>query len=106
MLLHFYFLKSIENGGWEEATWSIKPSDGLLSATLDGDEEKVAELIEQSHQDNTSLKVIHKHFEKKYHITGDTTKNKVLLEAHGYSFSEDIIDYTKSGSVSTLSSEY
>ena len=34
---------------------SIKSSDELLSATLDGDEEKVAELIEQSHQDNTSI---------------------------------------------------
>ncbi len=52
-----------------------------------------------------SLKVIYKFFEKKYRITGDTAKNKVLLEAYGYSFSEDIIDYTKSGSVSTLSKE-
>ena len=52
-----------------------------------------------------SLKVIHKYFEKKYHITNDTVKNKALLEAHGYSFAEDIIDYTKSGSVSTLSKE-
>ena len=52
-----------------------------------------------------SLKVIHKYFEKKYHITGNTVKNKKLLEAHGYSFSEDIIDYTKSGSVSALSKE-
>ena len=52
-----------------------------------------------------SLKVIHNYFEKKYHITSDTAKNKTLLEAHGYSFSEDIIDYTKSGSVSTLSKE-
>lgn len=52
-----------------------------------------------------SLKVIYKYFEKKYHITGDTIKNKTLLEAHDYSFSEDIIDYTKSGSVSTLSKE-
>ena len=52
-----------------------------------------------------SLKVIYKYFEKQYHITKDTSKNKALLEAHGYSFSEDIIDYTKSGSVSTLSKE-
>lgn len=52
-----------------------------------------------------SLKVIYKYFEKQYHITKDTFKNKALLEAHGYSFSEDIIDYTKSGSVSTLSKE-
>ena len=52
-----------------------------------------------------SLKVIYKYFEKKYHITGDTAKNKTLLEAYGYSFSDDIIDYTKSGSVTTLSKE-
>lgn len=52
-----------------------------------------------------SLKVIYKHFEKKYHITNDTSKNRVLLEAYGYSFSKDIIDYTKSGSVSTVSKE-
>lgn len=52
-----------------------------------------------------SLKVIYKYFEKKYHITGDTAKNKTLLEAHGYSFAADIIDYTKSGSVNTLSKE-
>lgn len=52
-----------------------------------------------------SLKVIYKYFEKKYHITNDTAKNKLLLEARGYSFSEDIVDYTKSGSVSTLSKE-
>jgi len=52
-----------------------------------------------------SLKVMYGYFEKKYHITGDTAGNKRLLEAHGYSFSEDIIDHTKSGSVSTLSKE-
>lgn len=52
-----------------------------------------------------SLKVIYKYFEKKYHVTTDTSKNKVLLIAHGYSFSEDIIDYTKSGSITTLSKD-
>lgn len=52
-----------------------------------------------------SLKVIHKYFEKQYHITGDTARNKTLLEAYGYSFSEDIVDFTKSGAVSTLSKE-
>ena len=52
-----------------------------------------------------SLNVIYKYFENKYHVTNDTTKNKAQLEAYGYTFSEDIIDYTKSGSVSTLSKE-
>ena len=41
--------------GWSEVANSIKNSDELLKATLACDEEKVAELIEQSHQDNTSI---------------------------------------------------
>lgn len=52
-----------------------------------------------------ALKVISKFFEKKYHATSDMDKNKTLLEVHGYSFAEDIIDYTKSGEVSILSKE-
>ena len=49
------FINSIEDGGWEEVMRSVKASDELLKATLACDEEKVAELIEQSHQDNTSI---------------------------------------------------
>ena len=49
------FINSIEDGGWEEVMRSVRASDELLKATLDCDEEKVAELIEQSHQDNTSI---------------------------------------------------
>ncbi len=52
-----------------------------------------------------SMKVIYKYFEKKYHITKDIDKNKAILEAYGYSFSEDIVDHTKSGAISTLSKE-
>lgn len=52
-----------------------------------------------------SLKVIYKYFEKKYHIESDCTKNKIKLEAHGYIFSDDIVDYTKSGSIATLSKD-
>ena len=49
------FINSIEDGGWEEVMCSVRASDELLKATLACDEEKVAELIEQSHQDNTSI---------------------------------------------------
>ena len=49
------FINSIEDGGWEEVMRSIRLSDELLKATLNCDEEKVAKLIEQSHQDNTSI---------------------------------------------------
>lgn len=52
-----------------------------------------------------ALKVIGKYFENKYHTTSDVNKNKILLEAKDYDFSQDVIDYTKSGSVSTLTQE-
>ena len=41
--------------GWSEVANSLKVSDELLKATLNCNEEKVAELIEQVHQDNTSV---------------------------------------------------
>lgn len=49
------FINSIEDGGWEEVMRSIKSSEKLLSATLDCNAEEVAMLIEQMHQDNTSI---------------------------------------------------
>ena len=41
--------------GWSEVAESLKISDELLSATINCDEDRVAELIEQAHQDNTSI---------------------------------------------------
>lgn len=52
-----------------------------------------------------ALKVISKYFEGKYHTNNDSSKNKALLEANGYSFVQDIVDYTKSGSVATLNKD-
>ena len=49
------FINSIEDGGWEEVMKAIKVSDELLKATLNCDEEKVAELIDKAHSDNTSI---------------------------------------------------
>lgn len=49
-----------------------------------------------------ALKVISQYFGVKYHTGKDLAQNKTLLEAHGYLFSSDIVDHTKSGSVSTL----
>lgn len=49
------FINSIEDGGWENIVESIHNSEELLNATLAMNEEKVAELIEQAHQDNTSI---------------------------------------------------
>ncbi len=49
------FINSIEDGGWEEVVKAIKSSDELLKTTLNCDEEKVAELIDMAHGDNTSI---------------------------------------------------
>ena len=49
------FVNSIEDGGWEEVVKAIKSSDELLKATLNCDEEKVAELIDKAHSENTSI---------------------------------------------------
>lgn len=53
------FINSIEDGGWEPVMQAIRQSEILLRSTLDCDEEKVAELIEQAHQDNTSVLKYH-----------------------------------------------
>jgi len=49
------FINSIEDGGWEHIMYSIHKSDKLLEATLNADAEKVAEIVEQEHRENTSL---------------------------------------------------
>ncbi len=49
------FVNSIEDGGWEEVVKAIKSSDELLKATLNFNEEKVAELIDKAHSENTSI---------------------------------------------------
>jgi len=49
------FINSIEDGGWEHVMNAIRQSDTLLDATLQGNDEKVAEIVEQVHQNNTSI---------------------------------------------------
>ena len=49
------FINCIEDKGWEEVMKSIRASDDLIQAVLDGDAEKVANGVEQCHEDNTSI---------------------------------------------------
>lgn len=49
------FINSIEDSGWEEVMKSINQSEKLLQSTLNCNEEKVAELIDKAHTDNTSI---------------------------------------------------
>lgn len=49
------FASTIKVIGWSEVAESLKLSDELLQATLNCDEEKVAELVDKAHSDNTSI---------------------------------------------------
>ena len=49
------FINCIEDGGWKPVMDAIRNSEELLEATLEGDETKVASMIEQVHQENTSI---------------------------------------------------
>ncbi|MCI8368668.1 MAG: DEAD/DEAH box helicase family protein [Clostridia bacterium] len=52
-----------------------------------------------------TLRVFSEHFKTKYSLTGKLLENKTKLQACGFNFSQDIVDYTKSGSVSKLEKE-
>lgn len=49
------FASTIKVIGWSEVANSLKQSDELLKATLNYNEEKVANLIDKAHSDNTSI---------------------------------------------------
>lgn len=49
------FINSIEDGGWENLMKAIRNSEELLRATLNGEEDKVAEMIAQAHSENASI---------------------------------------------------
>ena len=49
------FINSIEDGGWETIMLAIRQSERLLEATLQGEEETVAKMIEQVHEENVSI---------------------------------------------------
>lgn len=49
------FLSTIKILGWNEVVQALQISEELVQATLACDELKVAKLVEQAHQDNTSI---------------------------------------------------
>ena len=49
------YRNSMEDGGWEEIVKSIKASDELLKATLKGDEDAVAQGLENAHFETSHL---------------------------------------------------
>lgn len=53
------FESAIRVGGWTQVREALEQSDELLEATLRGDEKKVAQMIERSHQDYASIIAYH-----------------------------------------------
>ena len=49
-----------------------------------------------------TLRVFSAHFKNKYNLSGRLSENKTKLQAYGFDFNQDIVDYTKSGSISKL----
>lgn len=49
------FINCIEDGGWEPVMDAIRHSEELLTSTINADEELVAAMIEQAHQENISI---------------------------------------------------
>ena len=49
------FISTVKVMGWGSVVTALETSEKLLQATLSGDEETVAELIEQAHQANASV---------------------------------------------------
>ena len=49
------FINCIEDGGWEPVMDAIRKSEELLNATISGDEDTVASIIEHVHQENRSI---------------------------------------------------
>jgi hypothetical protein len=49
------FEDTLEDTGWDEVIQAVNNSERLLSATLAGDEEEVAECIDECHMQNTSI---------------------------------------------------
>ena len=49
------FINSIEDGGWENLMQAIRNSEELLRGTLNGEADKVAEMIAQAHSENASI---------------------------------------------------
>ena len=52
-----------------------------------------------------TLRVFSAHFKNKYNLSGRLSENKTKLQAYGFDFKQDIVDYTKSGSISKLEKE-
>ncbi len=49
------FVSCIEDGGWETVMSAIRESEELLNATIEGNEQIVAKMVESVHESNTSI---------------------------------------------------
>ena len=88
---------SMGKGALDAATLYLKPE--FKQVTL-ASEQKSG--LAQPRDAAAALTAMVQYFAQTYHTGASLSENRTRLEAAGYLFSEDIVDYTKSGAVSTL----
>ena len=84
-------------GALDAATLYLKPEFKQITLTS---EQKSG--IAQPRDAAAALTIMAQYFAKTYHTGTSMSENRTRLETAGYLFSEDIVDYTKSGAVTTL----
>ena len=88
---------SMGKGALDAATLYLKPE--FKQITLISEQKSG---LAQPRDAAAALTAMVQYFAQTYHTGNSMTENQTRLEAAGYLFSEDIVDYTKSGAVSTL----
>ena len=88
---------NLGKGALDAATIYLKPE--YKSITLTSEQKSGLTMVRDA---TAALAAIGQYFAKTYHTGSSTAENRTRLEAADYLFTEDIVDYTKSGSVSTL----
>ena len=88
---------NLGKGALDAATIYLKPE--YKSITLTSEQRSGLTMVRDA---TAALAAIGQYFAQTYHTGSSTAENRTRLEAADYLFTEDIVDYTKSGSVTTL----
>ncbi len=90
---------NLGKGALDAATLYLKPEFKQITLTS---EQKSG--LAQPRDAAAALTAMAQHFAQTYHTGTNAAENRTRLETAGYVFSSDIVDYTKSGAVTTMDS--
>lgn len=90
---------SLGKGALDAATLYLKPEFKQITLTS---EQKSG--LAQPRDAAAALTAMAQYFAQTYHTGTNAAENRTRLETAGYVFSSDIVDYTKSGAVTTMDS--